>query len=89
MSESITISKNVVSKPALLLAYSESNNTSSIEETDTHWVLSGPKEQDSGFSNQFFRLCMEKEVQLALEESMASLREMLYRKAFEPISKRN
>ena len=89
MSESITIAKNVVSKRALLLAYSESNNTSSIEETDTHWVLTGPKEQDSGLSNQFFRLCMEKEVKLALEESMAPLRERLYRKVFEPISKRN
>ncbi|WP_321301799.1 hypothetical protein [uncultured Sphaerochaeta sp.] len=89
MSESITIAKNVVSKRALLLAYGESNSTFSIEETDTHWVLTGPKEQDSGLSNQFFRLCMEKEVQLALDEFMAPLREILYRKAFEPISKRN
>ncbi|MBJ2357315.1 hypothetical protein [Sphaerochaeta sp. S2] len=89
MSESITISKNVVSKLALLLAYGESNSTSSIEETDTHWVLAASNEKGSGPSNQFFRLCMEKEVQLALEESMAPLREILYRKAFEPISKGN
>jgi hypothetical protein len=89
MSESITISKHVVSKLALLQACGESSATYAIEETDTHWVLTVPKEQDSGLFDEFYRLCMEKEAQLVLEESMVPLREILYRKAFKPLSQRD
>ena len=88
MGEPISISKNVVSKLALLHACMESSSTYSIEETDTHWILTSSKEHKLETLQELFRMCMEKEVQLALEASVAPLREILYRKAFESIAQR-
>lgn len=88
MSESITISKNVLSKIALLQACAQSSSVYSIEDTDTHWILTSLTEQGSRSIDELYHQCLEKEAQLLLEASVSPLREILYRKAFEPIAQR-
>ena len=88
MCESITISKNVLSKLALLQTCAESSGVYSIEETDSHWILSSPSEQESVNMYELCHKCLEKEAQILIEATVAPLRELLYRKAFEPVTQR-
>jgi hypothetical protein len=88
MCRSITISKSILSKLALLQACAQSHTCCSIEDTDTHWVLSYAGYEDATNLEELYHLCLEKETQLAMEATVAPLRELLYRKAFEPVAMR-
>jgi len=86
----LKISKTVVSKQALLLASLDTKDIYMIEETDSHWFLDSSEHiEDEKVFEDFYRLCLEKEILLALEQSMAPMREILYKKAFEPIYSRS
>ena len=88
MGRSITISKSILSKLALLQACAQSHTCCSIEDTDTHWFLSHAGDEDTSSLDELYHLCLEKEAQLVVESSVATLRELLYRKAFEPVEQR-
>lgn len=89
MKESITISKDVLSKLALLQTCAESSGVYSIEETDILWILSSSSEQEPVNMHELYHKCLEKEAQILIEATVAPLRELLYRKAFEPVAQRN
>lgn len=87
MDQSIEIAKTIVSKEAVLLACIDCRDTYKIEETETHWILN-PYSKGQMVLEDVYRICLEKEALLLLEENLAPLREILYKKAFEPISSR-
>jgi len=84
MGTSISVSKQVVSKLALLQALMHSNTVCSIDETDTDWILTG-KEQNLA---DLYQRCIEEETRIQIEASVGELRKTLYQKAFAPISGR-
>ena len=88
MGRSINISKSILSKLALLQRCPQSHTCCSIEDTETHWVLSSPIGFDTISLEELYHLCMEKEAQLVVEATVAPLRELLYRKAFESVAQR-
>lgn len=88
MGRSITISKSILSKLALLQACAQSHTYCSIEDTDTHWILSYAGDEDTSNLEELYHLCLEKEAQLVVEATVAPLRELLYRKAFESVAQR-
>jgi hypothetical protein len=89
MNQSIEIAKTIVSKEALLLACIDCRDTYKIEETETHWILSPCKPTNGPMVlEDIYRICLEKEALLLLEQTLAPLREILYKKAFEPIRSR-
>ena len=87
MDQSIEIAKTIVSKEALLLACIDCRDTYKIEETETHWILSSST-KGLMVVDDIYRICLEKEALLLLEQTLAPLREILFKKAFEPICSR-
>lgn len=78
----------MVSKLALLQVCAKSSMCCSIEDTETNWILTSCATGDSTMLEELYHQCLEKEAQLVLEASVAPLRELLYKKAFEPVAHR-